>query len=58
MIIDFDLMTLKYGKMPKHINWHIFVNLRDIKMRFKLLVTISKGTYCPPMAFRLKNTND
>ena len=42
--IDFDRLTLKFGKMPKHIDWHISVNLQDIKMWFDLLVIVSEAT--------------
>ena len=41
------------AKCQKHINWHISVNLRDIKMMFELLVTISKWTtYWPSTGVR------
>ena len=36
--IDLDRLTLNLAKCQKHINWHIEVNLQDIKMRFEPLV--------------------
>ena len=36
---DFDCLTLKFDEMPKKTH-----NLRGIKMRFELLVSVSQGT--------------
>ena len=41
--MDFDRMTFEiWQNDQKYINWHISVNLQDIKMQFELSVTISK----------------
>ena len=52
--IDFDLLTLKFGKMPKYINWHISVSLQDIKMRFELSLTVSRRTHRAPTVALIK----